>query len=208
MRVIGLTGSIACGKSAVATHLRSRGVPVLDADVIAREIVLPGSPALDELRDAFGDGIVASDGTLNRAALGAVVFGDEEQRRKLNAITHKRIWARAAERIAELDANGEVLGVWEAALLIENGVADMFRPLIVVACSREVQIERLMSRDRSTAPEAEARLAAQMASAEKVKSADYVIQNDGNLEALASQVDDVLGAICVECKIPRSRFGL
>ena len=208
MRVIGLTGSIACGKSTVSSQLRARGVSVLDADVIAREIVLPGSPALDELVGAFGESILAHDGTLDRAALGALVFGSDARRLTLNAITHKRIWACATERIAELQAHGEVLVVWEAALLIESGTADMFRPLIVVACSPEVQRERLMKRDQSTMPEAAARLSSQMSSAEKVKFADYVIFNDGDFGAVLHQTDVVLGAACDQCGIPRSRFGL
>lgn len=177
---------------------------MLDADQIAREIVLPGSPALDELRAAFGDVILAKDGTLDRAALSEVVFGNDERLRTLNAITHKRIWARAAERIAELDAQGEVLAVWEAALLIESGTADMFRPLIVVACSPQVQVERLMKRDGSSMTAAQSRISAQMTSVEKVKSADFVIQNDGDLEEVRSQTDRVLGAIGDQLGIARA----
>jgi dephospho-CoA kinase len=208
MRVIGLTGSIACGKSTVAEHLRSRGVPVLDADQIAREVVLPGSPALEELRASFGDAILAKNGTLDRGALAAVVFGNDERLRMLNAITHKRIWARAAERIADLATQGEELAVWEAALLIESGSADMFRPLIVVACSPEVQLERLMKRDRCSLSDAQSRISAQMSSGEKVKRADFIIQNDGDIEGVAHQTDHVLGTLCDQLGVPQDRFGL
>ncbi len=208
MRVIGLTGSIACGKSTVAAHLRSRNVSVLDADVIAREIVSPGSPALEELRAVFGETIIARDGTLDRSALGALVFGNDAHRHKLNAITHNRIWERASERIAELAAKGEVLVVWEAALLIENGSADMFRPLIVVTCAPAVQLERLMKRDGSAKADAQARLSAQMSAAEKAAHADYVIANDGDAFDVKVRTDEVLGKICDQCGFPRSRFGL
>lgn len=195
MIFFGLTGGIASGKSSVARRFRAQGVPVVDADQVAREVVEPGSDGLVEVVDAFGAGVVASDGTLDRKALAAVVFGDEAARRRLNAILHPRIAARTAELGATYAARGEPIVCYEAALLVENGVADAFRPLVLVAAPEEEQVRRTMARDGLTEAEARARLAAQMPLSAKRAVADHVIDNDGDLAQLERRADEVLAAI-------------
>jgi dephospho-CoA kinase len=195
MHVFGLTGGIACGKSTVAEQFRKHGVPVIDADQIAREVVCLGSPALAELGRVFGPAVFAKDGTLNRKALGALVFEDDAKRSQLNAILHPRIAARTAERQAELRAQGVKLACYDAALLVETGMADAFRPLVVVVASAAAQRERMLLRDGLTADESAARIAAQWSTAEKAKLADYLIVNDGTLEDLAARATAVLQAI-------------
>jgi dephospho-CoA kinase len=207
MHLFGLTGGIASGKSTVAARFAARGVPVIDADALAREVVLPGTAGLAEIRATFGDGVIQADGALDRKALAAIVFKDEAKRRRLNAITHPRIAARTAERAAELAARGEPIACYEAALIVENGFADAFRPLVVVAARANVQVERAVSRDGTTPEEARARIAAQTSLEEKTKIADFVISNDADLDTLMRVADDVLDRVCakvgVACTIPR-----
>ena len=182
--VFGLTGGLASGKSTVAARFRARGVPVIDADLIAREVVEPGS-----------EGILAPDGSLDRARLGDVVFAAPDRRRALNAILHPRIAARSAQRIAALDAAGEKLACYEAALLVENNLADAFRPLVVVAVPLDVQLARAMARDGSTEEQARARVAAQLPLANKVVVADHVIDNAGETTTTERRADEVIAAI-------------
>jgi dephospho-CoA kinase len=203
MLLFGLTGGIASGKSTVAARFASQGVPVLDADAFAREVVLPGSPALLEIQKAFGDGVLTPDGTLDRKALAKVVFADPAARKQLNAITHPRIGALTAVRASELAARGEPLACYEAALIVENGMADAFRPLVAVTAKEEARIARAMQRDGSTEGEARARIAAQVSLAEITRAADFVIQNDGDLEALHREADDVLARIKMGYSQPR-----
>jgi dephospho-CoA kinase len=193
--VFGLTGGLASGKSTVAARFRALGVPVIDADLIAREVVEPGSEGLAAVVDAFGEGILAPDGSLDRAALGDVVFAAPEKRRVLNAILHPRIAARSAQRIAALDAAGEKLACYEAALLVENNLADAFRPLVVVAVPPDVQLARAMARDGSTEEQARARIAAQLPLANKIVAADHVIDNGGEEATTERRADEVIAAI-------------
>ena len=195
LRLFGLTGGLASGKSAVAALLRARGLPVIDADQLAREVVAPGSEGLEAVVAAFGRGILCADGSLDRAALAEIVFGDAAKRRALNGILHPRIGALTAERAAELEARGEPLACYEAALLVENGLADAFRPLVVVAVPEEIQIARAMARDGATEEHVRARLRAQMPLSAKIAAADHVIDNAGSLEQTERQVDEVLRAI-------------
>ena len=206
MHLFGLTGGIASGKSTVATRLRKRGVPVVDADALAREIVTVGSEGLRALVDAFGTGVLASDGTLDRKALGRIAFSDPAARRKLDAITHPRIGRLALERAAEHALAGQPLVCYEAALLVENGMADAFRPLVVVACPPEVQLARMLNRGGFTREEALARMAAQKPLAEKVAAADHVVDTDGSLEDNARRTDEVLAAICAKLGIDPARY--
>ncbi len=206
MHVFGLTGGIASGKSTVAALFRSWGVPVVDADAIAREIVAPGAPALDELVRTFGPEVIGPDGVLDRKALGRRAFATPEGRRALGAITHPRIAARSQERFAELAAAGEPLAAYEAALLVENGLADGFRPLVVVAAPPEVQLARAMARDGEAEVDVAARLAAQMPLEVKVAAADFVIENAGTLEALAARAAAVLGEVCARAGVDRARY--
>jgi dephospho-CoA kinase len=193
--LFGLTGGLASGKSSVAAFFRARGVPVIDADRLAREVVAPGSPGLAAVIEAFGLGVVAADGTLDRAALAARVFADPAERARLNAILHPRIGALTAERAAALAAAGEPLACYEAALLVENGLADAFRPLVVVAVPEAVQVARAMARDGVTEAEARARIAAQMPLESKVAVADYVIDTSGERAATERRADEVLADI-------------
>lgn len=191
-RVFGLTGGIASGKSTVGRVFARRGVPVLDADQIARDIVKKGSPALAELAEAFGPDVLDANGELDRRALAAVAFRDEASRRTLNAITHPKIAMETRRRIDELH---DPWVCYEAALLVENGLADAFRPLVVVAAKEPLQIRRVMARDGATEDEARARIRAQMPVETKVARADHVIWNEGSEEDLVREAERVLALI-------------
>jgi dephospho-CoA kinase len=195
MRVFGLTGGIASGKSAVAKIVAARGIPVIDADLVAREIVEPGTEGHAEIVRAFGESVLAADGAIDRKALGALVFADEAARKRLNAITHPRIAMRSQQRMAEIAASGAPIACYEAALLVENGLAEAFRPLVVVAVSLPTQVERLMARDGVSKADALARIQAQFPLAEKVAMADFVIENEGSLADLERRTDGILDAI-------------
>ena len=206
MHLFGLTGGIASGKSTVAARLRARAVPVIDADEVAREVVARGTEGLAAIVDAFGATVLGPDGALDRKALAALVFSDASRRRQLNAITHPRISVRTLERSAELSARGEPLACYEAALLVENGAADAFRPLVVVACPQDLQIARAVARDGTTRQEAEARVAAQKSLAEKVALADFVIDTSGTIDETLRRTDEVLEAVCRRLGVDVSRY--
>ncbi len=195
MNVFGLTGGIASGKSAVSALFRREGVPVVDADEVAREVVAAGSPGLAAIVEAFGPGVLAEDGTLDRKKLGAMIFEDESQRARLNAILHPAIGSASAAHFQRLTAAGHPLACYDAALIVERGIADMFRPLVVVAAPREMQKQRLMARDGLSAADADARLDAQMPVETKVGVADIVIWNDADLATLESRTVDALGRV-------------
>ena len=205
MHLFGLTGGIASGKSTVAARFSARGVPVIDADSLAREVVLPGTDGLSEIRTAFGDGVLREDGALDRKALASIVFVDDGRRKRLNAILHPRIAAQTAARAAGLAARGAAIACYEAALLVENGLADAFRPLVVVAAPLFLQVQRTVSRDGTTPEEARARIAAQTSLADKIKAADFVITNDADLGTLERAADDVLDRVCAKVGGARSR---
>jgi len=185
---VGLTGSIGVGKSFVASVFVELGCHVLDADQTAREVVMPGTPGLKALTEAFGEEILNPDGTLNRKQLGAVVFNDESQRQRLNSILHPFIIARQDEILngweAE-DPNG--IGIIDAALMIESGGYKRFDKLIVVHCRPEVQLERLMLRDKLSREEALRRINSQMPQEEKQKFADYLIDTSDGFESTRSR---------------------
>lgn len=193
--LFGLTGGLASGKSTVAARLRAQGVPIIDADALAREVVAPGSEGLSEVVQAFGPEVLQPDGALDRTRVADIVFRDPAARRRLNAILHPRIGALSLERAAELQARGEPLACYEAALLVENGHADAFRPLVVVAVPEEEQVARAMLRDGAPESQVRARIAAQLPLDEKVKAADFVIDNSGSREETARQADEVLAKI-------------
>ncbi|WP_437932010.1 dephospho-CoA kinase [Sorangium sp. So ce291] len=193
--LFGLTGGLGSGKSTVAARFRAQGLPVIDADALAREVVAKGTEGLDEVVRAFGPEVLLPDGSLDRARVAAVVFADPGKRRQLNAIVHPRITAVTLERAAALEAQGEPLACYEAALLVENRVVDAFRPLVVVAVPEAVQIARAMARDGATEDEVRARLAAQLPLSSKVAVADYVIENSGDRAATERQADEVLASI-------------
>jgi dephospho-CoA kinase len=193
--VFGLTGGISSGKSAVAALLRARGVAVVDADQVARDVVAPGQPALAELVAAFGPEIVDASGALNRKALGARAFADPAARQTLNRITHPRIAAATRRMIEELTAKGAPFVVYEAALLVENQLHRALDGLIVVRADEAVQIARTQARDGLTSAEALARVRAQAPLEEKLAAASWVIDNRGSLDDLGAQVDTLCRAL-------------
>ena len=188
MRVIGLTGGIASGKSTAARMLAELGAPVVDADQIARDVVQPGQPALAEIVDAFGAEVLLPDGTLDRKRLGALVFGDADKRRRLNAITHPRIGAATQGRLAELRAAGAPLAIYEAALIVENGLHRALDGLIVVSCTEAQQLARLVGRDGLGEDEARARIAAQAPLADKLAAATWTVDSSGPIAATRLQI--------------------
>jgi len=206
VHLFGLTGGIASGKSAVAARLRERGVPVIDADQLAREAVAKGSDGLAAVTRLFGPEVLLPDGTLDRKKVAAAVFADEEKRKALNAIVHPIVTMLTFKAASRLRDEGEALACYEAALIVENGVADAFRPLIVVSAPEDVQVARATARDGSTPDEARARIRAQMPLAEKTAVADYVIENTGTLEELNRTTDEVLAAICARLDVDPDRY--
>ncbi len=191
MRVIGLTGGIASGKSTVARLLAAHGIPVIDADQLARDAVLPGTPALAAVAALFGDGVLRPDGTLDRQALGGRVFADPSLRRRLEAILHPAIKVLAEERLAELRRRGEAVVVYMAPLLIEAGATDRVDELWVVYVDRETQLARVMARDGLSREEAGQRLAAQMSMEEKAALGWIVIDNRGSEADLDERVAEL-----------------
>jgi dephospho-CoA kinase len=194
MKVIGLTGGIGSGKSTVATILRQRGVPVMDADVIARQVTEPGQPAHDEIARTWPD-VIGGDGHIDRKKLAAIVFSDGESRKRLEAITHPRIRAAVAAQTSALAAAGHPVAFFEAALLVETGLYRDLDGLVVVTADNETRIGRVIQRDGSTRAKVLARMAAQLPIEEKIRVADYVIDNGRSLEATTEQVLRVLGSI-------------
>jgi dephospho-CoA kinase len=194
-RVYGLTGGIASGKSVVARMLRELGAPVIDADTLARRVVEPGRPAYEDIVREFGREVLAADGTIDRKRLAGVVFADEARRERLNAITHPRIAALAAEETRRLFAAGEEVVIYEAPLIVENRLHEVMQGLIVVAVSPEVQLARAMARDGQGEEAARARIAAQLPLEEKLRVATHVIDNSGSLSETRAQVEQVWRAI-------------
>jgi dephospho-CoA kinase len=189
---VGLTGSIAVGKSFVSSILSGLGCRTLDADETAREVVLPGSPGLAAVATEFGPDVLNPDGTLNRQQLGGIIFADEEKRQNLNHILHPFIIARQDEIMRgweQEDPNG--IGIIDAALMIESGGYRRFDKLIVVHCRPEVQLERLMLRSGLARDEAQARIDAQMPQAEKQKYADYLIDTSDGFEPTQKRTQEV-----------------
>ena len=190
---IGLTGSIACGKSAVSQYLRELGYFVADADAISRSLTAPGGQALPLLREAFGDGIFDGD-MLNRRRLGGIVFGDADKRAQLNAILHPLIIRTFQTELNEHDAP-DTLVFGDVPLLYECGMAQMFDRIFVVSASRETQIARLLARDGLSRKDAERRIDAQMPLAQKCALADAVIDTDGPMENTRAQVRALIDSI-------------
>ena len=189
MRWIGLTGGIGSGKSAVAQRLAELGAVIIDSDRLAREVVAPGTPGLSEVVGAFGQSVLAPDGSLDRPALGRLVFGDEAARKRLEGIIHPLVRRRAMELAAA--ASPDAVVVNDVPLLVEAGLAAQYEMVIVVFAAESTRIERLV-RDRGmTEDEARARIAAQATDEQRHAVADIEIHNDGTLEELRSEVDSV-----------------
>ena len=205
MEVIGLTGGIACGKSTVAKLLAARGVAIVDADVIAREITAVGTDGLGEIVREFGPEVLCADGTLDRKALGTRVFRDDAARNRLNEITHPRIAAESGRRLSALADQGHPFAIYEAALLLESGGWKHLGGLIVVTASPEAQRARLMARDGAGEDDARARIAAQWPLARKVAVATWVIDNGGTLDDLDARVAELHAALVVRHGAQASR---
>jgi dephospho-CoA kinase len=188
MRQIGLTGGIASGKSTVARMLAARGAAVVDADLLAREVVEPGQPALAEIVAEFGPGVLADGGGLDRKALGAVVFADAQRRQRLEEITHPRVLGLMRRRVAEAGATAAPLVVVDIPLLFERGRNDWLREVLVVYADPETQLRRIVERDGLSEAAARQRLAAQMPIERKRELATWVIDNQGPVDETERQV--------------------
>jgi dephospho-CoA kinase len=191
LRVFGLTGGIGTGKSTVADLFAARGVPVIDADALAREALAPGTPENAEIGAAWPH-VSTAGGAIDRKRLAAIVFADPAARARVESIIHPRIQALAAARTAALAAAGHPLAIYEAALLVESGRWRDFDGLIVVTASPDTQIARTVARDGMTRAEAEARIRAQLPTADKVRVATHVIDNEGDLDATRAAVAALL----------------
>jgi dephospho-CoA kinase len=193
VRVVGLTGGIASGKSTFAAALRARGVPVVDADALARAAVAPGSHALAEIVRAFGPGVLSADGSLDRKRMAALVFSDPGARRTLEGITHPAVRRATAHETARLAAAGHDLAFYDTPLLFEVGLDRTVDAVVVVYAPAAVQRTRLVARDGLQPAEADARLAAQLPIDEKASRADFVVENVGDVAALGPKADRLLG---------------
>lgn len=189
-----LTGGIASGKSTVSRRLAELGAHVVDADVVAREVVEPGTPALAAIAEEFGGGVLTAEGALDRAALGAVVFADAERRRRLEAITHPAVKERSRSLFAAADGPGEVV-VYDVPLLAESRGADGFEAVIVVEAPASVRLRRLEELRGMPRAEAERRIAAQATDEERRALADHVIDSSGSLERTLEQTDALFAAL-------------
>lgn len=192
MKLVGLTGGIASGKSTVAKILQSLGAAIVNADDLAREVVEPGHEAWKEIVASFGANILQSDQTLDRQKLRALIFNQPEARKRLESIIHPRVRALAEERIRRYAAAGYPVVIYEVPLLFEGNLQEWLRPVILVACGVETQTARLQKRDHLTAADAEKHIAAQMSLKDKRRLADYVIENNGSLEDLERQTRQIL----------------
>lgn len=195
MKLVGLTGGIASGKSTVAEILKRQGAAIINADVLAREVVEPGHQAWAEIVNTFGIAVLQPDRTLDRQKLRAIIFDDAAARKKIESIIHPQVRALAEQRIREHAAAGYAVIVYEVPLLFEGNLQEWLRPVILVACDVDTQRNRLQSRDNLSAAQAQKHIDAQMSLEAKRRLADYVIENNGSLEDLERQVQAVLEKI-------------
>jgi dephospho-CoA kinase len=197
--LVGLTGGIATGKSTVSAMFAHLGAKVVDADLLAREVVMPGQPAHGEIVKAFGPAVLEADGQLDRKRLGALVFADSDKRRRLEEITHPAIRARQQRILSVYEEEAfEGIVIWDVALLIETGGAKAMDKVVVVTADPATELARLIARDGFSAEEARRRIASQMPVAEKAKLADYVIDNSGPRAETARRVREVYRALGVD----------
>jgi len=192
MKIIGLTGSIGSGKSTVAGFFRELGARLIDADMVARKVVEPGKPALKKLTDAFGSKILNTDGTLNRKIVADIVFNSDEKRELLNSIIHPAIFDETNRSIDDFKKDNADIVIIEAALLLEKkGLIKLIDKLIVVSIDEETQKKRLIGRGDLTHEQINARIKSQLSNSEKIKHADYIIDNNGNQEETRKHVMEI-----------------
>lgn len=203
---VGLTGSIAVGKSYVSTVLVELGCHMIDADQVARNVVEPGTAGLRAVVEAFGAEVLNEDGTLDRSRLGAIVFGDAEKRVQLNAILHPLIISSQDEQVRCIEAQDPLgIVVVDAALMIESGSYRRFDKLVVVHCRPDVQLERLVKRDKLSHEEAARRIAAQMPQEEKMRYADYLIDTSDGFEPSRRKAEEVVSELRELAMKPREK---
>lgn len=195
MQWIGLTGGIATGKSAVSKLLEGRGIPVIDADRVARDVVEKGSPGLEKIVQAFGPGVLNSEGQLDRQKMGVSVFSDKQKLSQLESIIHPLVQAFVLQKRSALENNGVKLAVYDVPLLFEKNLEAQFDGVLVVGCRPEIQLRRLMERNGFSQEEAQRRIAAQLPLAEKKLEADWYIDNSGSVSELEAKVSSWLGKI-------------
>lgn len=197
---VGLTGGIGSGKSEVARLLAAKGAVVIDSDLLAREVVAPGTPGLAAVVETFGDSYVTADGTLDRERLAALVFADPEARARLNAIVHPLVGAAAVALAAA--APDDAIVVNDVPLLVEAGMAEAFDVVVVVDVAPDVQLDRLVRLRGMDRADAEARIAAQATRSERLAVADHVLANDGSLADLEARVADLWDALTRRRQLP------
>lgn len=189
--IFGLTGGIACGKSTVNKTFQSHGIPMVDADIVARQVVEPGTKGLDQIVFAFGSEILNADGTLDRVKLGGIVFSNKEQMQILNKIMGPLIDGEVEIQIQTYTRDRSIVG-FNAALICENKNSEKYRPLIVVHCPEFMQIDRLMRRNGLTREQAVSRIQAQMPTTDKIAMADYTIDTSGSIESSIEQTEVII----------------
>lgn len=191
MLVLGLTGNIGCGKSSVSNIFMQKGIDVVDADIVARQI-FDDKELLNKVFLTFGEGIKNEDGSLNRKALGNIVFNDDEKLIQLNNLTHPQIKQNILSQVAMYREQGKKIAVIDAALLIEDDYLPHIDKLALVTCREDIQIERIKNRDNCTEEEAVSRINSQMSQSEKSKFADYTIDNSNSFDELEKQVLELI----------------
>ncbi|KDR85959.1 hypothetical protein GALMADRAFT_235151 [Galerina marginata CBS 339.88] len=192
MLVVGLTGGIATGKSTVSSMLKASRVPIVDADVIARQVVEPGTPGLAKIRETFGSEVLLPDGALDRKKLGSIIFNDETKRKQLNKIIHPAVRKAMLWQVIGYWMKGYKYCIMDVPLLIEGPLWKLVGLIVVVYCSDDLQLRRLMQRDGSSKEDASSRLNSQIPISQKVAYADIVIDNSGTPQELQGQVDSLI----------------
>ncbi|MFP3916821.1 dephospho-CoA kinase [Lysinibacillus telephonicus] len=190
--IIGLTGSIASGKSTVANMLKEHGLPIVDADLVARLVVEPGTPTLKKIVAVFGEDILTEDGAMNRQKVGSIIFHDEEKRKALNAIIHPAIRQEMLRQRDEYLENGEKTVVMDIPLLFESKLQHFVEKILVVTVTEQTQLKRLMERNQLSEEEAKARISSQLPLKVKEQGADAVIYNNGTIEETKEQLEKIL----------------
>lgn len=190
--IIGLTGSIASGKSTVAQMLQGYQLPIVDADIVARQVVEPGTQTLQQIAEAFGQEVMKEDGTMDREKVGAIIFHEPAQRKVLNDIIHPAIRAEMLRQRDELVQNGAAHVVMDIPLLFESKLQHFVDKILVVSVTEEIQLARLMERNQLPESEARARIASQLPMSVKEKGADAVIYNNTTKQSTAEQLEKIL----------------